>query len=75
MTSGKIPANSKRTPSNAEKAMSANANSRDRQGRAEDRALHQRRVDMTDRSEALAPEDRSISGARPGGEVDGRGTD
>ena len=76
MTSGNVSVDSKRTPSNAEKAMSANAHSRDRQGRAEDRALHERRVDMTDRPESpLAPEARSIRGARQGAEVDGRGTD
>jgi hypothetical protein len=50
MSYGNVPADSNRPPSNAEKAMSANARSRDRQGKAEDRASHERGVGMTDRA-------------------------
>ena len=44
---GNVPADSNRPPSNAEKAMSANARSRDRQGKAEDRASRERSQGMT----------------------------
>jgi len=48
MSYGNVPAASNRPPSNAEKAMSANARSRDGQGKAEDRASHERSAGMTD---------------------------
>jgi len=46
MSSDTIPTSPDRPPSNAEKAMSANARSRDRQGKAEDQARRQRHVEM-----------------------------
>ena len=70
------PASSNRRPSNAENAMSANARSRDRQGRAEDRASHDRHAGMTPGAQApSAPEARSISDACRDAEADGRGND
>ena len=45
---GNVAADSNRPPSNAEKAMSANARSRDRQGKAEDRASRERSLGMTE---------------------------
>ena len=47
MSFGNIPADPSRPPSNAEKAMSANARSRDGQGKAEDRALREHHIVMT----------------------------
>jgi hypothetical protein len=53
MSSDNIPTSPNRSPSDAEKAMSANARSRDRQGKAEDHARRQRHVEMIgDRTEA-----------------------
>jgi len=43
---GNIPRNPNRPPSNTEKAMSANARSRDQQGKAADRAHRELRLDI-----------------------------
>lgn len=46
MSFGNIPTDPNRPPSHAEKAMSANARSRDQQGKAADRARHEFHLDM-----------------------------
>ena len=71
MSSGAIPADPNRPRSNAEKAMSANARSRDRQGKAEDRDRHDRHVGMMDSGavERVPLEARSISRSRQDAEA------
>jgi hypothetical protein len=49
MSFGNIPTDPNRPPSNTEKAMSANARSRDQQGKAADRARRELPLDMMDK--------------------------
>ncbi len=78
------PRNSPETPdrpaSEAENAMAANARSRVRQGKAEDKALreHQRATtgdSAEERNASVAPEGRSISDARQDASADERAVD
>jgi hypothetical protein len=75
------PETSGRPPSDAENAMAANARSRDRQGKAEDKALREHDAGMTgDRAKKQtlrqpAPEARSISDARQDASADERAAD
>ncbi len=54
MSSGNVPEDPKRSPSEVEKAMSANARSRDGQGKAKDRALREHHVTMADEAKERA---------------------
>jgi hypothetical protein len=68
MSFGNIPTDPNRPPSNTEKAMSANAQSRDLQGKAADRARRELHLDMIAKgTEEHTLRQRGVPSARLGG--------